>query len=415
MVMMAKAWIVDRWQRIDPDTGHKTKSPQHGRGSRWRVDWYEDKADGTKALRSRSFKVKSGIGSAEEYVTSIDNSMRAGIYSSPEDSRRKFRLVADEFLQSKKSIKDSYRYRLERDLKIWVNPKWGGRAIGSITRHEIESWVNDLHTGTAPFEYTRGVVSLSPDGLSPSSIKSIVVLTGSIFKYAMRHNWTTANPVDGVDRPKATKKPMVILGHAEVERLAASAKRLTEDQTDRALVLTLGYVGLRINEALALQVGKLDLDARRATIMQTWSQGATRYLGTPKSGKARTVSLPGFLVAELRPLVEGQPPDAFVFRAVRGGDIHESNWRGRVWAKAIILAGLESKKPTPHDLRHAAASMMIASGADVKVVQLQLGHARATETLDVYAHLWPDRLDVVSDAVELARAVALEASEAAGK
>ncbi|MDY7543360.1 MULTISPECIES: tyrosine-type recombinase/integrase [unclassified Cryobacterium] len=143
----------------------------------------------------------------------------------------------------------------------------------------------------------------------------------------------------------------------------------------------------------------------------TWSQGATRYLGTPKSGKARTVSLPGFLVAELRPPVDGQPPDAFVFRAARGGDIHESNWRGRVWAKAVTLAGLASKKPTPHDLRHAAASMTIASGADVKVVQLQLGHARATETLDVYAHLWPDRLDVVSDAVELARAAALRASE----
>ena len=50
---------------------------------------------------------------------------------------------------------------------------------------------------------------------------------------------------------------------------------------------------------------------------------------------------------------------------------------------------------------------MIASGADVEVVQLQLGHARATETLDVYAHLWPDRLDIVSDAVEHARATAL--------
>ena len=200
---------------------------------------------------------------------------------------------------------------------------------------------------------------------------------------------------------------MVILDHVDVERLAATAQSLTGRQMDRALILMLGYVGLRINEALALQVSNLDLTARRATIMQTWSQGTVRYLGTPKSGKPRTVSLPRFLVAELRPLVEHQPADAFVFRGTRGGYVHESNWRGRVWAKAVSQAGLAPKNPTPHDLRHAAASMIIASGADVKVVQLQLGHARATETLDVYAHLWPDRLDVMSVAVELARADAL--------
>ena len=410
---MAKAWIVDRWQRLDPDTGRKIKSAQHGRGSRWRVDWYADNADGTKTLRSRSFTQKSGIGSAEEYATSIDNALRAGTYSSPEDSRRKFRLVAAELVQSKKSIKDSYRYRLERDLKTWVNPKWGGRAIGSITRHEVETWVHELQTGTAPFAYTRDLVRHSPTGLSASSIKGIVVLTGSIFKYAMRHNWITTNPVEGVDRPKIAKKPMVILDHVDVERLATTAHGLTGRQMDRALILMLGYVGLRINEALALQVGNFDLTARRATIMQTWSQGTVRYLGTPKSGKPRTVSLPHFLVAELRPLVEDQPADAFVFRGIRGGYVHESNWRGRVWAKAVSQAGLASKNPTPHDLRHAAASMMIASGADVKVVQLQLGHARATETLDVYAHLWPDRLDVMSVAVELARADALRPPERA--
>jgi integrase len=51
----------------------------------------------------------------------------------------------------------------------------------------------------------------------------------------------------------------------------------------------------------------------------------------------------------------------------------------------------------PHELRHTAASLAIASGADVKVVQLMLGHKTATMTLDLYGHLFPDRLDEPAD------------------
>jgi integrase len=51
----------------------------------------------------------------------------------------------------------------------------------------------------------------------------------------------------------------------------------------------------------------------------------------------------------------------------------------------------------PHELRHTAVSLATASGADVKVVQLMLGHKRATMTLDLYGHLLPDKLDELAD------------------
>lgn len=62
---------------------------------------------------------------------------------------------------------------------------------------------------------------------------------------------------------------------------------------------------------------------------------------------------------------------------------------------------------TPHMLRHTAASLAIASGANVKVVQQMLGHKSATMTLDLYGHLFPDRLDTVADAMDAARTAAL--------
>lgn len=67
-------------------------------------------------------------------------------------------------------------------------------------------------------------------------------------------------------------------------------------------------------------------------------------------------------------------------------------------AVKIGVAGL-----TPHKLRHTAASLAIAAGANVKVVQQMLGHKSATMTLDLYGHLFGDQLDEVADALELAR------------
>jgi hypothetical protein len=58
---------------------------------------------------------------------------------------------------------------------------------------------------------------------------------------------------------------------------------------------------------------------------------------------------------------------------------------------------------TPHALRHTAASLAIAAGANVKVVQTMLGHKSATMTLDLYGHLFGDQLDQVADAMDAAR------------
>ncbi|ANS80626.1 Integrase [Serinicoccus hydrothermalis] len=68
----------------------------------------------------------------------------------------------------------------------------------------------------------------------------------------------------------------------------------------------------------------------------------------------------------------------------------------------------------PHELRHTAASLAIASGADVKVVQQMLGHKSATMTLDLYGHLFGDRLDVVADAMDAARSTELSTRPDAG-
>lgn len=97
-----------------------------------------------------------------------------------------------------------------------------------------------------------------------------------------------------------------------------------------------------------------------------------------------------------------------VFTTNRGLSLRANNWRVREFNAAVTKAGLDKiDRLTPHKLRHTAASLSIAAGADVKVIQQMLGHADASITLNTYGHLFPDRLDEVADVLDLRRAAAL--------
>jgi integrase len=84
------------------------------------------------------------------------------------------------------------------------------------------------------------------------------------------------------------------------------------------------------------------------------------------------------------------------------------------WANARKAAGLPSWA-TPHDLRHYYASLLIRTGASVKVVQARLGHSSAKITLDVYGHLWPDDEDRTRTAVDAEFGAVLGAASATSR
>jgi integrase len=114
--------------------------------------------------------------------------------------------------------------------------------------------------------------------------------------------------------------------------------------------------------------------------------GGVLYVDTLKNHRARTVPL----VAGLVPIIDrwsaGKEPQAWLFAAPRGGPLRESNWKRSVgWRAATVAAGVPDVRV--HDLRHTAASLWLAAGADPKVVQRVLGHATAAMTMDLYGHL----------------------------
>ncbi|MGV8849939.1 MAG: tyrosine-type recombinase/integrase [Propionibacteriaceae bacterium] len=97
----------------------------------------------------------------------------------------------------------------------------------------------------------------------------------------------------------------------------------------------------------------------------------------------------------MAPHVAGRTPDDVVFTGPRGGALRSQGFQRLIPTEAAESVGLEGLHP--HALRHTAASLAIASGANVKVVQQMLGHKSATMTLDLYGHLFPDQLDQVAE------------------
>lgn len=216
-----------------------------------------------------------------------------------------------------------------------------------------------------------------------------------IMAWAVRDSRIATNPADGVRLPRPAVPDHRYLTH---EQVAALAERCG---TYGVVVRFLAYTGLRWGELAALKVGRVDHVRRRAMVAESVTEvNGELVWGNPKTHERRAVPLPRFLAGEVAPLLNGRAAGDLVFTAPQGGVLRVRNFRRGVFDRAVREVGPDGFHP--HELRHTAASLAIASGADVKVVQQMLGHKAATMTLDLYGHLFPDRLDEIADRMDLA-------------
>ena len=136
-------------------------------------------------------------------------------------------------------------------------------------------------------------------------------------------------------------------------------------------------------------------------------------IGEPKHGQSRDVPIAPHLIGHLQQLVVGKTKLAPLISSVRDHPVNIHNWRSRVRNPAVKAACLDIEYGpalSPKTLRHTAASMAIAAGADHKETQRMLGHTEPSMTLNTYADLWPSRLDEVTAAVSVHRDRALSAA-----
>ena len=275
-------------------------------------------------------------------------------------------------------------------VETYIDATWMERGLAENTLaayradlRRFSAWLSgrDRRLATA----TRADVLEYLAGFSASPPRSIARRLSSLrrfYRYLVRHGRIAADPCARVEAPRIGRVLPDALSEAEVEALLqAPDPRLREGLRDRTMLELLYATGLRVSELVNLKLGQINKQ-----------QGVVRIVG--KGGKERLVPLGESALDWLeRYLREGRPEFAgagdAVFPSPRGGAISRQAFWYAIKRYAVI-AGI-SKSISPHTLRHAFATHLLNHGADLRVVQLLLGHSDISTT-QIYTHVARERL-----------------------
>lgn len=336
-----------------------------------------------KQTSKRGFTTKRD---AREFMHTIESSKSMGTFVDPAESKVTIGVLGAAWLSGQSHLKPSSVRPVESAWRLYVEPYWGARSIGTLKHSEVQAWVTKL---TAD--------------LSPTSVLRIYGVLAGILDVAVKDRRLPSNPARGVNLPRKTATRKTYLTHEQVARLSASAGR------NALLVEVLAYTGLRWGEVTGLRVRDVDVVQRRLNVHENAVMvGSKVHVGTPKTHASRSVPYPAFLAEELSRVVASRPSQESIVFGDGFDHMRLPNSRDGWFAaavKRVQAKDLSFPKVTPHSLRHTAASLAISAGANVKAVQRMLGHASAAMTLDVYSDLFDDDLNAVADALDQARSL----------
>lgn len=326
-----------------------TPTKRYGRGLRYRVR--------TPGYKTTSHKTRKEA----EYVNA---SRIAAGPPTPEKLELVSELV-ELWLAGKKGLSPK-GYEAAANAATTVINKWGDWQASKLSPMAIQAWLAELEVQVCKRVSGESVVATRPASASLRH-KVAQCLKGAL-----------GGDVDlsGLKVPKEVRREAVFLDVDQLKRLAGYCAGY------EALIMLLGTTGLRIGEALALDKGDVDVERGRLRVHRS------------KTGAGRDVPVPQTVLSLLDLSGESSDP---LFVNSRGRRLQKDPFRQRHWVPARNKLGVQGLRL--HDLRHTAASLAIAAGADVKSVQRMLGHASAAMTLDIYAGLFDKQLDEVASRV----------------
>jgi len=283
-------------------------------------------------------------------------------------------------------------------LDAYLDQLWLEKGL---SRNTLESYGRDLRFFAAWLE-TQGRGLLLADrsdllnylnhrssiGVASRSVARGLSAIRSFYKYLLRENRIVEDPTLRIDNPKLGRKLPDTLSESEVDALLAAPNTASAvGYRDRTMLELLYATGLRVTELVTLEVNDLNL-----------RQGVLRVMG--KGGKERLVPMgdeamawvEGFVRDHRSSLMRRSESEAVLFPSNRGREMtRQAFWYliKRHAAEAGIRHSL-----SPHSLRHAFATHLVNHGADLRVVQLLLGHSDLSTT-QIYTHVAKQRMQAL--------------------
>jgi len=379
--------VDDRWHKSRPRSGEpvcreheKVPTSVHGDGDQWQVRW----RDAAGHQRKRNFARK---GSATSFDAEIRSRLDRGTSLDLAAGRQSVGAYARSW-RADLTLRPSTTERLDRVFRLHVDELPLGRTSMAQARpSHLRAWVKD-----------RAEV------LAPSTLAVVWSNVAAMFNAAVLDRVIGVSPCTGAKPPAADKRTRFV---PDVDQVRAVAEALPERY--RAVAWLAAGCGWRRNEILGAELGALDFLRRTAEVRQQLMAviGQSPYLAQPKTPTSYRVSempeVASLAVArhlELFPVAAAGIWDRtdtrkpvrrhaeLVFTTATGAPVHPA-WWAKIWRTAADKAGIP-KGVGVHCLRHYYATLLIHQGADVKTVQLAMGHATPMITLNTYVGEWPD-------------------------
>lgn len=228
------------------------------------------------------------------------------------------------------------------------------------------------------------LLALRDDGISIRSRARHLVTIRGFYRFLAQEKILSADPSRIVDLPKAGLKLPDVLSIEEVRSLLEAPDPATSKGMRDAAMLELLYAaGLRVSELIAVKINDVNLEAG---FIRTLGKGSKERIVPIGSHAQRKIS--EFMTAG-RPLLLKSRVSPYLFVARAGKPMtRQSFWK--LIKKYAVIAGIE-KDITPHSLRHSFASHLLEGGADLRAVQMMLGHVDISTT-QIYTHVAKDHL-----------------------
>ena len=266
------------------------------------------------------------------------------------------------------------------------------------SRNTIEAYSRDL-IRYAGFFRNRGIKTLEginpadvisylgqlrQDGLSPNSVNRSLAAIRGFYKYLIRERRTDQNPVANIELAKVWMRLPDTLNQEEMNRLLLQPGNKTPTGIrDTAMLEVMYATGARVSELISLTMNSIN-----------WHAGYLVAMG--KGGKERVIPVGQSAydclytyVHKTRPdFMKKRPSDILFLNRRGGGFTRQGFWK--IVKKYAVTAGFE-KKVYPHTFRHSFATHLLEGGADLRSVQIMLGHADISTT-QIYTHITRDRL-----------------------